>query len=155
MASPADIRSQDSSLKGAEAVTRPRYQFWCWESIDRHQGTVYLRRLRVVSCPWFGIYIHWFYASDDDSLHDHPWSFLTFILRGGYWEHTPGPKGSVLKRWHAPWTVRWCPAHWLHRVEIDPNHRPVTLVFRGGQIRRWGFQTHTGWVPWPEYKGRR
>ncbi|HJN45089.1 MAG: hypothetical protein QGI10_13665 [Vicinamibacterales bacterium] len=60
-----------------------RLQIWRWEAINRHEGQLYLRRLRVVSCRWFGIYIHWFHASDDDCLHDHPWAFLTFILQGG------------------------------------------------------------------------
>ena len=136
-------------------VGKPRFRFWSWESITRNEGELYLRRLRVVSCPWFGIYIHWFEASDDDSLHDHPWPFLSFILSGGYWEHTPGPDGSLIKCWHPAGAVRVCPARWLHRVEIDPECRPVTLVLRGTQVRRWGFQTRAGWIPWPKYKARR
>jgi hypothetical protein len=27
---------------------------------------VYLRRLRVVQTPWFGVYLHWIYESDND-----------------------------------------------------------------------------------------
>ena len=141
--------------KSQTPIGRPGFQLWRWEFIARNEQELYLRRLRVVSCPWFGIYVHWFHASDDDSLHDHPWPFLSLILRGGYWEHTPGPAGSLLKRWHPPGAVRWCPARWLHRVEIDPECRPVTLVIRGVKIRRWGFQTPAGWIPWPEYKDRR
>jgi len=136
-------------------VGKPRFRLWSWELITRNEGELYLRRLRVVSCPWFGIYIHWFEASDDDSLHDHPWPFLSFILSGGYWEHTPGPDGSLIKCWHPAGAVRVCPARWLHRVEIDPECRPVTLVLRGTQVRRWGFQTCAGWIPWPKYKARR
>jgi hypothetical protein len=127
-------------------------QFWRWELIDRHAGELYLRRLRVVACQWFGLYIHWFHASDDDCLHDHPWSFLTVMLWGGYWEYTPGPNNAVVKRWHPPLSIRVRPAHWLHRIEIDPVRKPVTLVLRGPRVRGWGFQTSEGWVPWPEYK---
>lgn len=37
--------------------------------------------------PWFGIYVHKFHRSDAEfALHDHPWSFLTLILWGGYVE---------------------------------------------------------------------
>ena len=118
-----------------------RFRIWEWESIRRHEGELYLRRLRVVSCRWFGVYVHWFHASDDDSLHDHPWWFLTFILWGGYWEHTPGADGA--------------PARWLHRLEIDPARRPVTVVVRGRRIRQWGFQTRSGWIPWPDHKEQR
>ena len=38
------------------------------------------------------------------------------------------------------------------RIEIDPARKPVTLVLRGWRVRRWGFQTRGGWIPWPEYK---
>ena len=110
------------------------------------------RRLRVVACRWFGLYTHWFHASDDDCLHDHPWSFLTVILRGGYWEHTPGPNNGGVKQWHPPFSIRVRPARWLHRIEIDPARKPVTLVLRGWRVRGWGFQTRGGWIPWPEYK---
>ena len=150
----ADPSSQ-ALLNPEGPVGKPRFQLWSWELITRNEGELYLRRLRIVSCPWFGIYIHWFEASDDDSLHDHPWPFLSFILWGGYWEHTPGPDGSLIKCWHPAGAVRVCPARWLHRVEIDTERRPVTLVLRGPQVRRWGFQTRAGWIPWPEYKARR
>lgn len=150
----ADPSSQ-ALLNPEGPVSKPRFQLWSWELITRNEGELYLRRLRIVSCPWFGIYIHWFEASDDDSLHDHPWPFLSFILWGGYWEHTLGPDGSLIKCWHPAGAVRVCPARWLHRVEIDPERRPVTLVIRGTEVRRWGFQTRAGWIPWPEYKARR
>ena len=141
-------------MMDSEPAAGSRFQLWAWESIDRHEGQPYLR-LRVVSCRWFGVYVHWFHASDDDTLHDHPWPFLTVILRGGYWEHTPGRDGAPVKRWHPPGVVRLRPARWLHRVEIDPARRPVTIVVRGRRIRRWGFQTRSGWIPWPEYKEQR
>ena len=136
-------------------MAKQRFQFWQWEQINRHEGELYLERLRLLVCPWFGLYIHWFHASDDDSLHDHPWPFLTVLLTGGYWEHTPGPNGTVLRRWHPPFSVRMRPARWLHRVEIDAARKPVTVVLRGAPIRRWGFQTRAGWIPWPEYKDRK
>ena len=132
-----------------------RFRIWEWESIHRHEGELYLRRLRVVSCRRFGIYVHWFHASDDDSLHDHPWWFVTFILRGGYWEHTPGADGAPVRRWHRPGAFRFRPARWLHRVEIDPARRPMTVVVRGRRIRQWGFQTRSGWIPWSEHKEQR
>lgn len=136
-------------------MTKPRFQLWRWEPIYRHEGELYLERLRVVSCPWFGLYVHWFHASDDDSLHDHPWPFLTAILRGGYWEYTPGPDETVVKQWHPPLSIRARPARWLHRVEIESHRKPVTIVLRGRQVRAWGFKTPNGWIPWPKYKDQK
>ena len=108
-----------------------------------------------MSCPWFGLYVHWFRTSNDDCLHDHPWPFLTIILRGGYWEVTPGPgrDRATVSRWHGPGSVRVRPARWLHRIAIDPAHKPVTLVLRGRVGRVWGFETRDGWIPWRGYHG--
>ena len=37
----------------------------------------------------FNIFLHKFLKSDTEDLHDHPWSFTTVILWGGYWEYIP------------------------------------------------------------------
>jgi len=37
----------------------------------------------------FNVFLHKFLKSDPDDVHDHPWPFLTIILRGGYYEWRP------------------------------------------------------------------
>ena len=37
----------------------------------------------------FNITLHKVLKSDEPVLHNHPWSYATLILKGGYWEHTP------------------------------------------------------------------
>ena len=37
----------------------------------------------------FNITLHKVLVSDEPVLHDHPWSYATFIIKGGYWENTP------------------------------------------------------------------
>jgi hypothetical protein len=33
------------------------------------------------------MYVHWIYQPDDDrDPHDHPWPFVSFVIRGGYAE---------------------------------------------------------------------
>ena len=49
---------------------------------------------RNVKVP-FNAYLHKILLSDEPILHDHPWSWGTFIISGGYWEHTP--KGTFLE----------------------------------------------------------
>ena len=53
----------------------------------------------------FNTFIHRFMLSDDPVFHNHPWDwYLTIILKGGYWEHTPwgttwrGPGSWKFKR---------------------------------------------------------
>ena len=90
----------------------------------------------------FNIFIHRFLKSDPDDLHDHPWSFRTIILCGGYWEYTENGKF-----WRKPLSYRFAPANTFHRIELDKNIPYCwTLFIPGKQSKDWGFKTRDGWV---------
>ena len=98
---------------------------------------LHTRRLRV--------YLHHIMRSDAERhLHDHPWSFVSIILRGGYREHTMD--GS--RDYKAP-AILFRPATWAHKLELQ---QPAwTLVFATKTVRRWGFLTEKGWCFWRNY----
>jgi hypothetical protein len=57
--------------------------------IRNDDGVPYMIR-RAINTRFGGVKLHHILRSDDDrDLHDHPWSFLSIVLKGGYWEHTP------------------------------------------------------------------
>lgn len=93
----------------------------------------------------FSIKLHKICLSDDDRWpHDHPWWFISVILKGGYLEETPG--GS---RVFGRGAVIFHHATDLHKLTV-PRHT-WTLVITGRRTRTWGFQTPDGWVPWHDY----
>ena len=95
----------------------------------------------------FNIFLHKFLKSDPDDLHDHPWSYSTFILSGGYWEYT-----SEGKFWRGPLSFIQKEATSLHRVELEPSVGNCwTLFCPGKRTRKWGFKTENGWVENNEY----
>ena len=108
------------------------------------RGEVYLTRWRLLETPLFGILLHRISAPDhDQELHDHPWSFLSLVLHGHYWEQSNLWLGERLVRL---WNFR--SAEHAHRIS-GISHRAVwTLVFRGPRRRTWGFYTADGWIPW-------
>jgi len=79
--------------------------------------------------------------SDEPILHDHPWNYFTFILWGGYWEHTP--KG---KFWRKAGTIRFAGSKSLHRIELEPDVDVWTLFFVGPRVREWGFIKKNKWI---------
>src|SRR5256885_1002755 len=90
-----------------------------------------LVRYEILHTRWLRIYVHHLMRSDAERhLHDHPWSFVSIILRGGYREHTPDgardyKAGSILFR----------PATWLHKLELQ---QPAwTLVIATSTVRQW------------------
>jgi hypothetical protein len=76
---------------------------------------------------------HWLGPDDDRAFHDHPWWFVTLVLRGGYTDHHPGGTEHL----EAP-TVRYRPAEYQHYVIPDPGGA-WTLLITGPKVRSWGF----------------
>jgi hypothetical protein len=84
---------------------------------------------------------------DDRHLHDHPFNYMTLILKGGYWEHLQD--GS--RTWYGPGSIRFAKANTLHRLELPEGQDAWTLFFTGTRIRKWGFQTEDGWIDFKTY----
>lgn len=105
-------------------------------------------RLGLPECPyvirwrfetkWFSIRLrHWLGSDDDRAFHDHPWSFTTFVLKGGYIDVHPGPDGDELEHLRAP-AVRRRAAEHRHTVVPDPGGA-WTVIVTGPRWRTWGF----------------
>ena len=75
----------------------------------------------------FNILLHEMLADDHgDGVHTHLCPYITIILRGGYWE--------TLKNgthWRAPGYVGFRSANNLHRVDLKPGTKPMTLFISG------------------------
>ncbi len=104
----------------------------------------YLVRYTLFTCKYFSVKVHNILLSDYQCLHDHPWAFVTFLLKGGYVEHTE--KGSKV---YGRFSLLRRKAEFLHRLEV---HQPVwSFVVTFRKTRMWGFKTPTKWVKWYEY----
>ena len=113
---------------------------------DRQNKEPYLERYYIFlkhreTFP-FNIFLHRFLKSDPDDLHNHPWSYRTLILKGGYWEYT-----KCGKFWRGPFSYIVAPANTFHRIELDKNIPYCwTLFIPGKRVQEWGFNTKNGWI---------
>jgi hypothetical protein len=107
------------------------------------QDNPLLKRWRLVQTPWFGVYVHHLYREDLDPVpHDHPWSFVRMVVRGGYGEHhlSDPARGRVVVRAQRRWRLGWFPTTHAHRVVVvKPG--TVSVVIVGPKRRAWGFWT--------------
>ncbi len=133
-------------------ATLPDMQVWAQTIMARQQdvtiGEDYMRRWWVIPRNEnANVYLHRILKSDDDrAMHDHPWSNISYLLFGAYWEHTPDGKflrkaGDVISR----------PAEALHRLEVIPGEEALSLFITGPKVREWGFQCEHGWVHWEDF----
>jgi hypothetical protein len=133
---------------------------------DRTTGEDYLHRyylfLKDRKYFPFNVTLHKIVRSDDPIFHDHPWSYMTVVLKGGYWEHTPvfnneGLKIAEFQTWRGPGSIIKRSAGEYHWLELDESVGPATtLFFMGRQKREWGFlvQVKKGihrWIKWTDY----
>lgn len=88
--------------------------------------------------------------------HDHPWWFLTIILRGGYYEMLFDEYGvcSTMK-WHGPGSVLFRRAHTFHRLLVPTDDaKPCwTLFITGPKAQTWGFLVKGKKVNYRDYEG--
>lgn len=129
--------------------------------IKRDDKTPYLVRYYILRTPFFRLRIHHILRSDYDCLHDHPWNFLSIILKGSYWEYTPRKRSAEdiennMDEYHSivhkkAGSIIYHKAEDKHRLEIEEGADAWTLVFMFRRRRRWGFWTSAGWVFHEEY----
>jgi hypothetical protein len=124
--------------------------------LRRADEIAYLNRLRLVQTPWFGLYLHRMDAPDPGiDLHDHPWPFMSIVLRGGYDEYRAEIRAATaMANFAETWPTTCTPGHvnrrgWLsvRRMRADECHSifrlhrtPTwTLMIVGRRFRDWGF----------------
>ena len=128
--------------------------------MDRVNDQPYLERYYVFlkDRTWFpfNIFVHRFLKSDPTDVHDHPWSYFTLILRGGYWEWQPvfdsqGRRISEVAKWRGVGHWRVSPADSYHRIELDPTVECWSLFMPGPHRKDWGFLVRGEWMQWQQY----
>lgn len=146
-----------------------------WEVIGPRECPL-MRRLTLVSCRWFKVLVHRFEPNaTDEAAHDHPRSFLTFVLRGGYDDLRLCPnchgttvagfqgdnyaccyqegmysawcqRGFIRDEVRAP-AIRFRRADHAHITEVLPEGA-TTFVLMGPLRREWGFWKDGKWFEW-------
>lgn len=65
------------------------------------------------------VYLHRFMRDDDDrALHDHPSFGISYLLAGGYIEHTVADGGIHRRRAHGVGALRFMGLRYAHRIEL-------------------------------------
>ena len=119
------------------------------KEIRSKAGELHFIRWQVARIPFTNInlYLHLINKADEDKhQHDHPWNFISFILKGGYYEKV-GSKVRARK----PFSLSYKKATDTHRV-LDLFGKTYSLVLTFGKRRVWGYQTEEGWVDFMTYR---
>lgn len=113
---------------------RPELKFaFKWHEVLGLPECPYVIRWRIET-PIGSLRVHhWLGPDDDRALHDHPWWFITFVIKGGYTEDIPN--GTITL--NAP-AIRYRPAEYQHTVRPHVGGA-WTILLTGKRARYWGF----------------
>lgn len=117
--------------------------------------------------PWFGARVHHILSSDNDlAMHDHPWPFVSIILRGGYrevrlacdfprernWYTNVGDRATlVTSHDYTAGAVLFRRASTWHLLHLAPGQEAVTLFITLPKLQSWGFLWRSRKVDWREF----
>lgn len=119
------------------------------------EGDPYLDRLRILQTPYFCLYLHHIHRADTErDPHDHPWSFASLVLAGGY-EEDVWPRKEDSASWAARsrprWSLRTIRQHQAHAITSVTG--PLwTLVLTGPRRADWGFWRDGTFTHWKDYQ---
>lgn len=105
--------------------------------------------------------IHQILRSDTDvAMHDHPWSSISIVLDGGYWEVLPLSQDQHPARdalfhqvvWRAPGDVVQRRASDRHKILLPEGKSAWSLFIMGQWEKDWGFyDAEQGFMYWRDY----
>ena len=88
----------------------------------------------------FNILIHEMLDNDHGAgVHNHLCPYMTIIIKDGYWETTK--KG---KFWRKPGYIGFRSANDFHRIDLEPNTKPITIFVTGPFGLRKGSRSEYG-----------
>lgn len=119
--------------------------------IKSQEGTLHFRRWRLVETKYFRFYVHQIFEFDkDEHLHNHPWNFLSFVLKGGYIEVLSKGKQKLVPRFR----FNFHKAADYHRI-VWIQKPTISLFLAFGKYRTWGYETSEGHISADEYRIRK
>lgn len=111
---------------------------------------------RILQKLGIAIRIHEILRSDEDrDPHDHPWWYVSLVLKGEYYEYryTTSRKVISVKR-RGTGSVVFRKATSLHYLQLPKEGAACTTLFiTGRKSNSWGFLTRKGKVGYRDYLG--
>jgi hypothetical protein len=136
--------------------------------LRRADGRIYLDRWGLSHPRIGGVLLHRMSAPDPGGdLHDHPWTFVTIVLWGGYTEQRVDTRTAPVRAemadrrpdLHArgrtqrvhPFRPRMMRLDEAHTITTLTRRTSWSLVINGPRRRTWGFYMPEGWVDYRTY----
>lgn len=129
-------------------IERRRMKLFYKDYLESPDG-IYMKRYHLLASKYLSIRIHHIVQSDYEKFayHDHPWGFISILLKGWYIERMPGY--SKLTRISPSIAFRAASA--LHTIVGVSDGGAWTLIICGRRKKMWGFVYRENWIPFTQF----
>lgn len=125
-------------------------------------GSLYMARYGLFETRWLSARVHHIVRPDmDRHMHDHPWAFVSIVLKGSYVECMPMTmdpcfaaeidREYMRTKTRRAWSIAWRPATARHCIGRVSEGGVWTLFITGPLRQWWGFFTPADKVHWRDY----
>lgn len=119
------------------------------KEIRSKSGELHFIRWKIFSIGNFSVNIHKICKADEDKhLHNHPWNFMSIVLKGGYIERLQSGKANL--RTFLNTAIRR--AEKFHKIDEMVTKTVYTLNFMWGERKEWGYDVGGKFVQHEEYR---
>lgn len=141
-----NLRSQSIKQgKGRWFESILAYRILKIDSVSSHDGECHYLNRWVLDFYFFSIRLHHWIGSDDNRYpHNHPWWFISCVLKGRLIEILPNGSKAIRK----VGSIQFFPSQHLHCVKAD---NCWTLLITGKQKYKWGFLVDDQIIPKKKY----
>lgn len=111
------------------------------KKILTRENIPYLIRYSIFDCKYFSIKIHKILQSDIGGFHDHPWDYISIMIKGSYIEETVVELDTpyIITRQikiKSP-SIIYRNGKKLHRLLLEENKTCTTIVITSKKYRSW------------------
>ena len=118
------------------------------KEIKSKTGELHFKRWEILKTRWGSIWLHAIHKADTDKhLHNHPWDFISVVLKGSYYEQTP--KGNK-KQYPGKINLRNGEEH--HKILELLSPVVYTLFFVSAPKRQWGYKVEGKFIDHLTYR---
>ena len=118
------------------------------KEIKSKEGDVHFKRWQILKTPFGSIWLHAIHKADQDKhLHNHPWDFISVVLKGSYKEMTQ--QGI---KFQTPGKINVRDGSEYHKILEVESEVVYTLFFVSKPKRLWGYDVDNRFVDHEKYR---
>lgn len=118
------------------------------KEIKSKEGELHFKRFSIFACRYFSIYIHHIYKADQDKhLHNHPWNYVSMVIKGSYLEQSVAGVNHIM-----PFSFNYAKRNRFHKILKLNDEKVISIFITGKRHKTWGYNVDNFYIEHDVYR---